>query len=415
MALQTPGPTASTGPHGSENGPLADFTVLELGVFMAGPFATMQLADLGATVIKIENPVGGDQTRTTGPFVNDESTPFMLLNRNKESVSLNLKDPLGREAFLRLAEKADVIVENMRPGVVTRLGADYDAVRERNPRIVYASASGWGQDGPLADLAGLDIMAQARSGLMSITGHPGNPPAKVGVPICDLTTALYVALAVTAALHERSRSGEGQHIDISLLESGVSYAVWEAAAYFVDGKVGGPNGSAHQNQAPYQAVRSADGYVTIGANTPRNWQRFCEALGLQDLASDDRFSDGVERMKNRESLISLIEEKTATLTTEQVSAALNDAGVPCAPINDYGEVFSDDHLNAREFFWDSEHPTAGAVRQIGSPMRLSRTPSRRGPAGPVLGQHNNRLEGLGFSTEELAALTQTGQGSASND
>lgn len=390
--------------------PLSGFTVLELGVFMAGPFATMQLADLGARVIKIESPDGGDQTRTTGPFVSGESTPFMLLNRNKESVSLDLKTPLGKEAFLRLAENADAVVENMRPGVVDRLGASYEAVRERNPRIVYASASGWGQDGPLSSLAGLDIMAQARSGLMSITGHPGSPPAKVGVPICDLSTALYVALAVTAALHETRRSGEGQHIDVSLLESGVSYAVWEAAAYFVDGKVGGPNGSAHQNQAPYQAVRSSDGYATIGANTSRNWQRFCEALDLLPLTEDPRFASSYERMQNREALIALIEEKSTTMTTEQISETLNEAGVPCAPINDYGEVFSDDHLNARSFFWDSEHPTAGTVRQIGSPMRMSRTPPLRGAAGPLLGQNNDHLESLGFTQDELVALKSAGKG-----
>lgn len=390
------------------DGPLSGFTVLELGVFMAGPFATMQLADLGAKVIKIENPEGGDQTRSAGPFVSGESTPFILLNRNKESVTLDLKTPLGREAFLRLAEKADVIVENMRPGVVGRLGADYEAVRERNPGIVYASASGWGQDGPLSHLAGLDIMAQARSGLMSITGHPDSPPAKVGVPICDLTTAMYVALAVTAALHERRRSGEGQHIDVSLLESGVSYAVWEAAAYFVDGKVGRPNGSAHQNQAPYQAVRSADGYATIGANTARNWQRFCEAFDLVHLAEDDRFATSQTRMQNRDALIEIIEEKTMTMTTAEISEVLDEAGVPCAPINDFGEVFTDDHLNARAFFWDSEHPTAGTVRQIGSPMRMSRTPPLRSAAGPLLGQHNDRLEGLGFSAEQLVTLKNAG-------
>lgn len=391
-------------------GPLAGFTVLEVGVFMAGPFATMQLADLGARVIKIENPEGGDQTRGTGPFVSGESTPFMLLNRNKESVSLDLKTPLGTEAFLRLAENADVIVENMRPGVVARLGADYEAVRERNPGIVYASASGWGQDGPLSQLAGLDIMAQARSGLMSITGYPDSPPAKVGVPICDLTTAMYVALAVTAALHERQRSGEGQYIDVSLLESGVSYAVWEAAAYFVDGKVGAPNGSAHQNQAPYQAVRSSDGYATIGANTPRNWQRLCESLDLLPLTEDERFATGPARMQNRDELIDRIEAKTTTMTTEEISEVLNDAGVPCAPINDFGEVFTDDHLNARSFFWDSEHPTAGTVRQIGSPMRMSRTPAMRGAAGPLLGQHNDHLDQLGFTDEQLAALKNAGKG-----
>ncbi len=385
-------------------GPLAGITVLELGVFMAGPFATMQLADLGARVIKIENPEGGDQTRSTAPHVNGESAPFMLLNRNKESITLDLKTVLGREAFMRLAEKSDVVVENMRPGVMKRLGVDYESVRERNPTIIYASASGWGQDGPLAPLAGLDIMAQARSGLMSITGYPDGAPVKVGVPICDLTTALYVALAITAAVVERSRSGEGQHIDISLLESGVSYAVWEAAAYFVEGKVGRPNGSAHQNQAPYQAVVTKDGYATIGANTARNWQSLCRALGLDGLLDDARFQTSRDRLDNRVELIELIEAKTTTMTTDEVIDLLNEVGVPCAPISDYGEVFTDDHLEARDFFWDSEHPVAGTIRQIGSPMRFSRTPARRGPAGPVLGADNDELESLGFSEAELRTL-----------
>ncbi len=385
-------------------GPLAGITVLELGVFMAGPFATMQLADLGARVIKIENPQGGDQTRSTAPHVNGESAPFMLLNRNKESITLDLKTELGREAFMRLAEKADVVVENMRPGVMKRLGVDYENVRERNSTIIYASASGWGQDGPLAPLAGLDIMAQARSGLMSITGYPDGAPVKVGVPICDLTTALYVALAITAAVVERSTSGEGQYIDISLLESGVSYAVWEAAAYFVEGKVGRPNGSAHQNQAPYQAVVTQDGYATIGANTARNWQSLCRTLGLDDLLDDERFQTSRDRLDNRVELIELIEAKTTTMTTDEVIDMLNEAGVPCAPISDYGEVFTDEHLEARDFYWDSEHPVAGRVRQIGSPMRFSRTPARRGPAGPVLGADNAELEGLGFTETELQTL-----------
>ena len=401
MSADTP-PDESAGPRAP--GALSGVTVLELGVFMAGPFATMQLADLGARVIKIENPDGGDQTRSTGPYVDGESVPNMLLNRNKESVTLDLKDPIGREAFMRLAETADVVVENMRPGVMARLGTSYESVRERNPGIIYASASGWGQDGPLADLAGLDIMAQARSGLMSITGFPDSPPAKVGVPICDLTSALYVALAVTAARVERDRSGQGQHIDVSLFESGVSYAVWEAAAYFTEGRIGRPNGSAHQNQAPYQAVHSADGFVTVGANTPRNWERFCRALGLDDLLEDPRFTRSYDRLTHREALIALTEDKTGQLTTDEVVGLLNEAGVPCAPISDYGEVFTDDHLLARDFYWDSAHPVAGTVRQIGSPMRMSRTPARRGPAGPSLGADNAVLDDLGFTAEELAAL-----------
>lgn len=369
--------------------PLSGITVIEIGLFMAGPFATMQLADLGARVIKIENPTGGDPTRDTGPFVEGESAPFARLNRNKESVALDLKSEEGRSALWSLLESADVLIENFRPKAVSRLGFGYEAVSERFPALVYASGSGWGQDGPLADLPGLDIMAQARSGIMSVTGHPGMPPAKVGVPICDLTNGLYLALAVTAALNERARSGQGQYIDVSLLESGVSFAVWEAGAYFTDGSVGRPLGSAHPQQAPYQALRCADGWATVGANTEKLWHLFAGALDLTHLAEDPRFSSGRDRVRNRDALIEQIEEVTSTRTVEDVVARVSGVGVPAAPILDYGQVFTDDHLRQRGFFWDAPHPRMGAVRQIGSPMRFSRTPTVRGQAGPLLGAHTD--------------------------
>lgn len=365
--------------------PLAGVTVLEIGQFMAAPFAAMQLADLGARVIKIENPDGGDGVRGTGPFVNGESSPFVRLNRNKESVTLNLKDDRDNATLRRLVSAADVLIENMRPGAMKRLGLDYEALSAINPRLIYASASGWGQDGPLAGHAGLDIMAQARSGLMSITGHPGGPPAKVGVPVCDLTCGLYIALSVTAALRERDTSGRGQHIDVSLMEAGTSLAIWEAGMYFGDGTVPHPNGSAHQTSAPYQAIRTSDGHATVGATTPKNWAAFCKVLGLEELQSDERFTDSYSRVLNREVLIELIERASAEWTTADLIAALDDVGVPCAPIHDYPQVFNDPVLVDRGFFWDSDHPTAGTVRMLGSPMRFSRTPTARDHAGPRLG------------------------------
>lgn len=365
--------------------PLTGLTVIEIGVFMAGPFATMQLADLGARVIKIENPTGGDQTRETGPFVHGESAPFTRLNRNKESVTLDLKSPEGKEHLWRLLEQADILVENLRPGALTRLGFGYQEVSSKFPALIYASGSGWGQDGPLAPLAGLDIMAQARSGIMSVTGFEDRPPVKVGVPICDLTTGLYLALAVVAAAYERRSSGSGQHIDVSLLESGVSYAIWEAGAYFTNGTVSRRHGSAHAHQAPYQALRCLDGWATVGANTERLWRALATALELSELIDDERLSSGPARVANREALIELIEQRTSELTVDQLVQTASSAGVPTAPILDYGQVFSDEHLNARDFFWDSEHETIGTVRQIGSPMRLSRTPTVRGKAGPPLG------------------------------
>ena len=389
--------------------PLDGVTVLEVGVFMAAPFAAMQLADLGASVLKVESPTGGDPVRTTGPFVAGHSSPYARINRNKRSVALDLKSTGGREAFARLTASADVVVENLRPGAMRGLGLDYATLSEVNPRIVYASASGWGQDGPLATLPGLDIMAQARGGLMSVTGTPDGAPVKVGVPICDLVCGLYVALAVTAALRERDRTGSGQYIDVSLLESGVSLAVWEAGTYFATGEVGRPLGSAHQTQAPYQAVRSSDGYVTVGAITPKTWEGLCRALGLEELLGEERYADSSRRRTHREELITVIEKQTVGRTTHDLVTALDAAGVPCAPIEDYGQVFTDEHLREREFFWDAPHPHMGAVRQIGSPMRFSRTPARREEAGPVLGADTREaLLGAGYTAADVDALVASG-------
>jgi crotonobetainyl-CoA:carnitine CoA-transferase CaiB-like acyl-CoA transferase len=373
------------------NAPLTGVTVLEVGVFMAAPFAAMQLADLGARVIKIEPPGSGDPTRATGPFLEGESSPFVRLNRNKESVELDLKSDEGKEAFRRLAERADVLVENLRPGAMTRLGLGPDALKEINPRLIYASGSGWGQNGPLSSLPGLDIMAQARSGLMSITGTPESGPVKVGVPICDLVCGLYLALGITAALRDRDTTGEGQRIDVSLFESGVSFAVWEAGKYFGTGEIGRRNGSAHQSQAPYQAFRAQDGWVTVGAITPKTWTGFCTALGREDLLADERYATSSSRLALRDELIPAIEQTTVTRTVEDLVSAWEAEGVPCAPIADYGMVFTDAHLTERGFFWDAPHSTLGDVRQVGSPIRMSAASARRDHAGPTLGQHTRSV------------------------
>jgi crotonobetainyl-CoA:carnitine CoA-transferase CaiB-like acyl-CoA transferase len=396
--VNTPPPTGTVPP-------LAGITVLEVGNLMAAPFAAMQLADLGARVLKVENPAGGEPVRATGPFVAGESSPFARLNRNKESVALDLKKSEGHEAFLRLVGAADVVVENLRPGAMRSLRLGYDDLAAVNPGIVYASASGWGQDGPLAELPGLDIMAQARGGLMSITGSAEGEPVKVGVPVCDLVCGLYVGMAVIAALRERDRSGVGQAIDVSLFESGVSLAVWEAGRYFATGEVGRPLGSAHQNMAPYQAVRSSDGHLTIGAITPKTWTSLCVVLGLESLLTDDRYSDGFQRHAWRQELIERIETVTRTRSSADLISSLDAVGVPCAPIADYADVFTDPHLLQRGFYWDAPHPSIGAVRQIGSPMRLSRTPAVHGGAGPRLGAHTRQaLLDVGYDQSQIDAM-----------
>jgi formyl-CoA transferase len=392
-----------------ENTPLFDVRVLEVGNYMAGPFCGMQLADLGAEVIKIEQPDGGDQVRLAAPFIDGQSSPFVRLNRNKRSLVLDLKAADGKEVFRRLVRTADIVVENLRPGTMGDLGLDYVRLAELNPRLIYVAASGWGQDGPLSPLAGLDIMAQARSGLMSITGMPDGAPVKVGVPVCDLVCALYGALAAVCALRARERTGRGQYIDVCLFEAGVSLAVWEAGKYFATGEIPKPLGSAHQINAPYQAIRSADGWFTIGATSTRNWAAFCRALGLERLMEDPRYADTNLRHRNRERLIGEIEELTLTRPMAHWIELLERAGVPCAPIQDYGEVFNDEHLLARDFFWEAPHPTLGSVRQLGSPMRLSVTPTRRAKAGPLFGEDSEAVVGgLGYAPDEVAALVAKG-------
>ncbi len=365
--------------------PLTGTRVVEVGNFMAVPFCGMQLADLGAEVIKVENPRGGDLTRGSGPFIHGESSNFVRLNRNKRSVTLDLKSESGKAAFRALAASADVLIENLRPGTMQGLGLGYDDLRERSPGLVYLAATGFGGDGPYAELAGLDIIAQGMSGLMSITGEPGAPPVKVGVPVADLTCALYATIAVLAALRARDRDGAGQFIDVSLLESAVSLAVWEAGRYFATGEVPRPNGSAHQSFAPYQAVRSADGWFTFGANSQHHWLRACTVLGLDELAHDERFASNERRLANRGELIALIETVTTTHSTAHWSRLLGEAGIPCGPIWTFDQVFADPHLSQRGFFADAPHATLGPVRQLGSPMRFSRTPTRLDAAGPVLG------------------------------
>jgi formyl-CoA transferase len=393
----------------SKVAPLSGIRVIEVGAFMAAPFATMQLADLGATVIKVENPAGGDQVRAIGPFVAGQSSPFARLNRNKLSVAIDLKNEAGVAALRRLVETADVLVENLRPGAMRKLGLGYEDLRQVNPGLVYVSASGWGQDGPLAHKPGLDIMAQARGGLMSVTGMPDGDPVKVGVPIADLVCGLYGALGAVSALRARELTGEGQHVDVSLLESAVSFAIWEAGKYFATGEVSEPLGSAHQSTAPYQAIRTSDGWCTVGAVTSKTWQGFCTALGLSELLDDGRYTDAHDRHNLRHELIPAIEAVTTTLTTAQIVDALDAHGVPCAPISDYSQVFNDEHLNQRRFFWDAEHPTMGTVRQLGSAMRFSATPTLRESAGPLLGADTLEvLRECGLDEREIDRLLAEG-------
>ncbi|MBV9172892.1 MAG: CoA transferase [Chloroflexi bacterium] len=376
---------------------------------MAGPFAGMLLADLGAEVIKVENPSGGDFSRQNAPFLDGEGAGFVALNRNKKSMTLNLKSERGRALFIELAKTADVLVENFRPGTMADLGIDYATLSRINPRLVYSSASAFGQTGPYSQRAGLDLILQGMSGLMSITGEPNRPPVKVGVPIADLTTALFSTVAILAALRVRDQTGVGQQIDISLFESAIALEVWETSGYFASGEVPEPLGSAHRVSAPYQAVRTQDGYITIGATSPRNWTAFCAALGLQHLEHDPRFSSVANRRARYEELAGLIEDVTRTETSQHWYRLLEDAGVPCGVLNRIDQVVADEQVRARDFVVDLPHTKIGSVRVTGSPMRLSRTPVRLERAAPLLGE--NTLEvlcSLGLDENAIAELEKDG-------
>jgi len=385
--------------------PLAGIRVLEVGNYMAGPFCGMQLADLGADVIKIEDPRGGDLSRRLEPIVDGESGNFVRLNRGKRSVALDLKRDASKDAFRRLAAHADVIVENLRPGTMRDLGLAPRDLLDANPRLIYAAVTGWGLDGPYADRPALDIIVQAMSGLMSITGEEGGAPVKVGVSISDLAAGLYATIAVLAALSVRERDGRGQLVDVSMFESSASLAVWEAGSYFATGDIARAAGSAHKLVGPYQAIRASDEHFVIGATTAPNWTAFCRALGLEKLERDPRFSDATLRQRARDTLIPLIEEVTATRPAAHWLALLRDAGVPCGEIQDYGRVFNDPHLLAREFFVDLEHPRLGTVRALGTPLRLESSPAEIRRAGPMLGEHTRDvLAEAGCDADEIERL-----------
>ena len=391
------------------NHPLTGIRVVEVGVYMAGPFCTMQLADLGADVIKVENPDGGDNARDSAPFLDGESSPFIRLNRNKRSLAINLKAPEGKELFRDLVRNADVMVENLRPGTMSDLELDYPRLSALNPRLVYVAASGWGQTGPYSQFAGLDIMAQAMSGLMSITGEPGGNPVKVGVPICDLVCGLYGTIGALAALRVREETGRGQYVDVSLFESGVSLEVWEAGRFFATGEIPKPLGSAHQVSAPYQAIRATDGYFTVGATSPRNWRSLCEVLGHPEWTDEERFKDNSSRHARRDVLIPMIEEVTSREPRAHWVALLQTAGVPCAQIQTYDQVVNDPQLQARDFFWKGRHSKLGEIEQIGSPIHLSETPVRQWRAGPGLGEHTSEiLRSIGRTDAEISKLMAKG-------
>ncbi len=391
-------------------GPLHGIRVIELAHVMAGPVCGLMLADLGADVVKIERPTGDPTRKFVPPEQGGEAAAFLMLNRNKRSMALDIKHPDGRDALLRLLGDADVLIENYRPGSLARSGLDYAALEPDFPRLVYCSITGYGSSGPMATDGGLDLIAQGYSGIMSITGEgEGRPPVKVGVPLTDIGAGILAALGVVSALHRRHQTRRGQHVETSLFEAGLMTTFWQAAIALASGQSPGPMGSAHPLAAPYEAFRTADGWMTLGTPTQTNWERLPDVLGMPELLDDDRFGDNAGRLQYRRELVALVQERIEQRTTSDWMAALGAAGIPAGPVLNVGEALHHAQSQAREMLAYVDHPTAGRVATIGPPIKLSESPaSIRGPA-PLFGQHTREvLSQIGYQDAEIEAMLGAG-------
>ncbi len=375
---------------------------------MAGPYCAMLLADMGARVIKVEPPAG-DSTRTMAGARGNDSPAFNAVNRGKLGLVLDLTQADAREVFIHLARSADIVIENYRPGVMARLGLDYAALSRVNPALIYASVSGHGQTGPWASKGGFDLIAQGLSGLMSVTGTAGDAPVKVGVPLTDLGAGLFATIGVLAALHHRTNTGHGQHVDTSLVDAGLALSVWEVTDYFSSGQVPGPLGSAHRMTAPYQAFRCQDGYLTIGAANDRNFAKLARVVGHPEWITDARFAADHVRVQHRDELAEMINAVTVQEPRAFWIDQLDQAGVPCGPILDYEDALTTPQALAREMTVNVEHPTLGTLRTLGTPLKMSATPLDPRRRAPLLGEHTDAvLHRAGYSDDEIERLRSSG-------
>lgn len=392
-------------------GPLEGLKVLDFTQYVAGPFCTLLLADLGAEVIKVEMPGRGGIYRVQGPhFLKGESVTFLSLNRNKKSLTLNLKHPQAQEVIHRLVREVDVLVENFKPGTADRIGIGYPAMSEINPRLIYCSISGYGQTGPDSQRGGYDLMVQGSGGIMSVTGEPDRPPVKVGVPALDMGAAMYGAFGILAAYVARESTGRGQHVDTSLLDCATSWFTVLAMDYYATGAVPGRMGSASPLYAPYQTFKAQDGYISIiGTGGKDSWERLCRVLGLERLIDDPRFADNASRVAHQEELAEIIESVLVTQKASYWLERLEANGLPCGPINDLSQLLEDRQVRARNLWVEIEHPVAGLLKVIGLPVKLSDTPGSVRTPPPTLGQHTGEvLARLGYSSEEIESLEREG-------
>ena len=401
---------ADDAPRAPHPGPLAGVRVLELAQIMAGPTCGMLLADMGADVIKVEKLPGGDDARGyREPRVNGVSAPFLMLNRNKRGIAIDLKRPEGRDVLLRMVRNADVVTENYRRGTLEKLGLGYDVLARINPGLIYCAVSGFGREGPWRDKAGFDLIAQGFAGLMSITGEPGGPPVKTGNSVADINAGILAAVGILAAFVHKLRTGKGQVVDTSLMEAALQQTYWHAAAYFATGKSPGATGSAHILTAPYQAFRTADGWINIGGANQANWERIADVMGHPEWRADERFADNSSRMANLEALVDAMNAVLAQRTTDDWLAAFDAAGVPAGPVHSVGEALSHPQTHARDMVVELDHAQAGRTRALGCPIHFSATPTRIDRAAPVLGEHTREvLREFGYRDKEIDALAARG-------
>ena len=396
---------------GGQDGPLVGIRVLDLTRLLAGPYCTMFLGDLGAEVVKVEEPGIGDDSRLWGPpFAGGESAYFLCINRNKKSLGLNLKSDQGIEILRELAKQADVLVENFRPGTMERLGLGEKELRAVNPRLIYASVSGFGSDGPMKDWPGYDLIIQAWGGFMSITGMPDGEPTKVGVAIVDVLAGLILGQAILAALFARESLGVGQKVETSLLEAEVACLVNWASNYLVGGKISGRFGNAHPSIVPYQSFRTRDGYLVVGVAGEAIWQRFCQAITKPELADDERFARNPQRVEHREELLEILEPMFLARDTAAWMKLLTASGIPCSPVQTVDQVLSSPQVLHRGMVVEVQHPTAGNVRMAGIPVKLSRTPASIRLAPPLLGQHSGEVLRSWLNLDETRVADLKNQG-----